>query len=538
MSKNTTDLVNRLKQSATDFEFYPTSQRMINLILQWIPNDASSIMDIGCGDGRVLKIFAEKCEHVKLYGIEKSEILTQAWHESIIPIGTEFWEQNLSQLMVDYIFCNPPYSEFEDWVCKIISEGYAKKAFLIIPQRWKESDAIKETLAKRGATTFHIGSDDFLDGDRKARAIVDIIEIRYPKTNSGRDGLIDPFNIWFDANIETFDKVDEFKESTTSEFLARKLSDASIDEIVECYQDEYNRMQDNYRAIFLLDYSILKELGIDKAHVRDGLKLKMAGLKNKYWKLLFDRLDAITSRLTTASRKKLLDRLTGNMAVGFTVNNCYSVVLWALKNANQYFDSQLIDLFKELATFEGIKNYKSNLKTWDQDNWRYSRWDFQKQHTHYSLDYRIVLQAGTTFCSADYMKYDYPGGLYKDRHNTIADIIAVFSNLGFTTNSQSSIQRSWQSGKWQDWYRADGEILFQTKAFQNGNMHFRFNQSAIKALNIEAGRLLKWVRTKEDVVDEMVMEDTPYTMEDAGKYFKSNRYLMSSNVKLLEAPKE
>ena len=69
-------------------------------------------------------------------------------------------------------------------------------------------------------------------------------------------------------------------------------------------------------------------------------------------------------------------------------------------------------------------------------------------------------------------------------------------------------------------------------------MHFRFNQSAIKALNIEAGRLLKWVRTKEDVVEEMIMDDGPYTMEDVDKYFKSNRYLLSSNVKLLEAPKE
>ena len=67
----------------------------------------------------------------------------------------------------------------------------------------------------------------------------------------------------------------------------------------------------------------------------------------------------------------------------------------------------------------------------------------------------------------------------------------------------------------------------------NGNMHFRFNQSAIKALNIEAGRLLKWVRTAEDVVEEM-----EYTAEDAKMYFKANKYILSSNIKLLEAPKE
>jgi len=528
---NTQNLVMQLKQAGQDAEWYPTTEKMILQVMQWLPKDADSIMDVGAGDGRVLKRFSEKCEHATLYSIERSQILIQNQPENVVPVGTEFFEQNLSCLAVNYIFCNPPYSEYEDWACKLISEGYAKKLFLIIPRRWKDSERIKDALKLRGASAHVIASDDFLEADRKARAIVDIVDILYPTEKWGETSA-DPFDRWFDQNIDTFERAKDFQESESGEALARRHSTSTIPEMVEAYRDEYNRMQENYRAIFKLDYAILKELGVDKKHVRDGLKLKMAGLKNKYWKVLFNRLDAITSRLSTASKKKLLDRLTGNTAVEFTEGNACSVVLWAIKNSNKYFDEQLIQLFRDLATFEGVSNYKSNTKTWNKDEWRYSRWDFQKLATHYALDYRIVIQYGSCLDKGSYSRWEYPGGLYRDRHDNIADIIAVMSNLGFSTHSQSSLDRVWTGGKWQDWYTSEGEILFQVKAYQNGNMHMRFMPEAIKALNIEAGRLLKWVRTKDDVIKEM-----GYTVEDLEKYFKSNSHILTSSVKLLEAPK-
>jgi hypothetical protein len=47
-----------------------------------------------------------------------------------------------------------------------------------------------------------------------------------------------------------------------------------------------------------------------------------------------------------------------------------------------------------------------------------------------------------------------------------------------------------------DWHHGDsGDVLFQAKAYMNGNMHFRFLPDAIKALNVEAGRLLGWLRS-------------------------------------------
>jgi len=62
----------------------------------------------------------------------------------------------------------------------------------------------------------------------------------------------------------------------------------------------------------------------------------------------------------------------------------------------------------------------------------------------------------------------------------------------------------------------------------NGNLHFRFMPDAIKALNINAGRLLKWLRTEEDVVSEL-----GYSWEDAKKYFNVNVRLLPKNINLL-----
>lgn len=524
-------MVAALTKSDQDFEWYPTTGAMIEVVAKWISVDAESILDIGAGDGRVLKGLSEKCPRAKLYSIELSQVLIQAQPDNVIPIGTSFLEQNLACLPVGYIFCNPPYSKYEEWVCKIVSEGYAQKSFLVIPQRWKESKLIAKSLEQRGATTRVIHSDNFHNAERQARAVVDVVEITYPRSGYRNEKVKDPFDIWFDQNIDTFSKAEEFKESETGSDLKKQYANASIDEMVAAYREEYELLEKNYRAIFKLDYAILHELNIDKDHVREGLKKKMAGLKIKYWQILFDRLDAITSRLSTKSRKVLLDKLTANTSVEFTATNAYAVVLWAIKNARQYFDDQLVDLFKALSTFDNVLKYKSNVKTWVKDDWRYFHRD-DRLPTHYTLDYRIVVVKYRAIQRWDesYSHWDHPGGLSRDCHDLIADVVAVMSNLGFSTYSLKSLDRKWIGGKWQDWYdTGSDEILFQVKGFMNGNLHFRFKSEAIMALNIEAARLLKWVRSPEEVVQEM-----GYTKKEANKYFSSNAHMLSS-VKLLGA---
>lgn len=523
------DLLGQVQDAGEDFEWYPTTDAMIAVVARHIPERFDSLMDIGAGDGRVLLKLAERCDQEpELYAIEKSSVLMQAQPERITPVGTDLFEQNLAHLPVDYIFCNPPYSEFEVWASMIIESSHAKKAFLVIPRRWKESKEIAAAITKRGATTRVIHSDDFQSGaDRRARAIIDIVEVSYPRKDDRcySNEIKDPFDVWFDEHISTFDA-----ETPGSEYecdrreLVRIRQFDTIREMVDGYCEEYARMEENYQAIFKLDYALLRELGVKKDAVREGIKVKMAGLKSKYWSLLFERLDVITNRLSTATRKKFLEKLTGRIPIAFTESNIYAVTLWAIKNANEYFKEQLVRLFRSLSTFDGVLNYKSNLRTWEKNGWRYN----VEEHSHYALDYRIVVQGFAGIFHSDFGRYEYPGDLHMSCHEMIDDVIAVFYNLGFRTVGVRSRDRAWSSNCWEDWRLSGGDVVFQVKAFKNGNRHFRFMPDAIKALNIEAGRLLGWLREPKDVETEM-----GYTTEDAARFFNGTQFIAPSNVKLL-----
>jgi hypothetical protein len=61
--------------------------------------------------------------------------------------------------------------------------------------------------------------------------------------------------------------------------------------------------------------------------------------------------------------------------------------------------------------------------------------------------------------------------------------------------------------------------------FLNGNLHFRFRPEAIKALNVEAGRLLGWLRSPAEAVAEL-----GYTPEEVARSFGVNHRLMLGSV--------
>lgn len=201
----TAQLVTRLQDAGQDHEWYPTTRRMLEPILRRLDKHTDSILDVGAGDGRVLRMFAERCEHAKLFAIEKAALLLQQLPESVIPVGTEFIEQDLMALRCSVVFSNPPYSEYELWAARIITTAHADDIYLILPQRWETSEAIAAALKARGAKAEIIHRDDFEDGDRPARAIVHVLRVRLARDRWGHNPE-DPFDRWFDQNIGTFDK--------------------------------------------------------------------------------------------------------------------------------------------------------------------------------------------------------------------------------------------------------------------------------------------------------------------------------------------
>lgn len=537
---STSSLVQQIKEAGQDFEFYPTTREIVYRVWRGIGRDSRhyNVLDIGAGNGNFFRLLDEfnrtkQCEDCyrpsfTKYAIEKSQILISNLPADVFVIGTDFHHQTLIDKEMDVIFCNPPYSEYEAWATKIIKEANAERVFLVIPTRWKESALIQQAIKSRGALVSVLDTYDFLNAERAARAKVNLISIFYGAEYDRSDSA---FNTWFD---ETFKfaapqkEVFEYEEeSQKAEKINAQLVKGQnlIERLEELYLDEMQRLYGNYRAIEKLDAGILSELNVDVEKLREGLKLRLKGTKNLYWEQLFNRLTAITDRLTAKSRRELLDKLEENTAVDYTAANAYAIVLWAIKNANQYMDSQLKELYLELSKPDNVLNYKSNQRTFQQDDWRYGA----EKPTHYKLDYRIINRLYKCFDT------DWDGNvreLYESAHNNINDIITVAKNLGFAVK-QSSFDFTWHPGEPQVFtYLEKGEEkqFMRAKAHLNGNIHYQFCKEFSKAFNVEAGRLFGWLRTAQEAAHEL---DLP--LAETTGYFGRQRAAMlgANNIKLL-----
>ena len=63
-------------------------------------------------------------------------ILSEQLPDDVILLGTDFNQQTVIDKKVDFIFCNPPYSEYDEWAEKIILQGNCNAIALVIPARW------------------------------------------------------------------------------------------------------------------------------------------------------------------------------------------------------------------------------------------------------------------------------------------------------------------------------------------------------------------------------------------------------------------
>ena len=212
-----------------------------------------------------------------------------------------------------------------------------------------------------------------------------------------------------------------------------------------------------------------------------------------------------------------------NTSVDFTADNAFAVVLWSIKNANDYFDKQLTTLYMRLSNKENVIPYKSN-KHFVKDDWRYSKSDMN----NYQLDYRIITQCYNAIQQSSY-GWDYTNNLSNTAHELISDIFTIAKNLGFNIDGNSQ-NREWKSGKAQDFYCKGGANLFASiKAFKNGNLHLKLDIKFMKKFNIEASRLNGWIKTAEEAVNEF----TDLTIEEALGYFGSNLQIGKQEVMFL-----
>lgn len=542
-------LLEQVKAAGQDFEWYPTTREILRYLYEdtkeMVINNGRyglSLLDCGAGDGKVFRVLEEFYEdelaaavdenerrrlqnwpyHLKKYAIEKSRPLIEALPDDVYIVGTEFHDQSLIDKDVNIVFSNPPYSEYEEWTNKILRETPAEIVYLVIPSRWQENERITETIERRSARHRVLGDFDFVNAeDRRARAKVQLVRF-----DLGTRNVRDPFSIWFDDHFKIDvapekERISDYERTKTLKSELRKQALIStenlIPELVRMYERDLRDLLENYRSLGDLDPELLKELGVSLDGLKEALKLKIKGLKNVYWNVLFDRLSSITERLTKKSREDLLRELTANTAVDFTESNILAVVIWVVKNANQYFDKQLLEVYSRLTEKECIRKYVSNTRI-VVDDWRY----LKEEMTHYALDYRIVTRCHNNFGGYE---YDKRNGIRSTTYDVIADVFVVASNLGIDVHPRDLDSVQWRPGKKNEFYDRQGELFVDIKAFQNGNVHFRFSPEFMRRLNVEAARLNGWIKSPQEAAEEIGV-----TVEEATAAFGRNLNLRAENA--------
>lgn len=509
----------RIKELNEDFEWYPTTDEIINSMendlsefLRKIHNyrRGNSFLDIGAGNGKVLKSVKKNFSNFNRFlFVEKSQFHNSNMDRDFCLLGSDFHKTTFIDKDVDVVFCNPPYSEFKDWTRKILKEfSSGTTVYMVIPERWKNDREIEGILKDRQIETKIVGSFDFENSeDRKARAKVDLIRFYIKKLADKGDPFFEFFSETFhypEPDIEE-QKIDRKEDELVG---GKNL----IERLCEIYDRRLLTLQENYKRICELDFSLLQEFEISKHSLSNSLKSKIVGLKKKCWKELFDGMDGINARLTNSSRQKMLELLNDRTGVDFNRENCYNVVLWVVKNANKYFEEQFLDLYDKMTEYANVENYKSNKRVFSKDQFRYSNtyWkDSKDEPTHYKLKIgnRIVLESSG---GLERHQFSYRHGLSERASDFIGDLLTIAENLGFKVISERPYPYQWNTNEAKQFFvDKDGkeEILFQVRAFYNGNMHFQFLPEFIHALNIQHGKLRGWIHTKEEAEKELLSKD-------------------------------
>ena len=548
--------IDELKSENSDFEWYPTTDEIINIIGDDILKADSllrldSLLDIGCGDGRVLE---KLNDHVKnssekmnyridnLYGIEKARLHIAQWSDKITFVGSDFYSTNISVIESDIIFCNPPYSAFEEWAASIINNSFTSVIYLVLPSRWVNSELIKSALLKRELTAETIHQTDFSNADRQARAKVDVIRIVsdfYSKplmSKTIQDSPYsfrgyrhnDPFDNWFNENFPDFiekssgiDAREKAEKAAKSEIFNQTNK---IDDLVSLYQRDLKKVVDSFLILNQLDVSVFDELKIDIRTIKKSIKEKINSLKAQYWNEFINNYEPITKRLTEKYRDKVYSNLMKKTKkIDFTSLNALIITEMVIKKADEYTAEQVKDFFFNLSSKDAIINYKSNEKVFSGgSSWRYLKPD-GKNHSHYQLDYRIVQPR---LFSID---TDYHGKIKGYTVQKVVNDICVIARLvGMPVpdycNGSEFINSDIEYGSrlavnYFDINKDEVTELFTIKFFKNGNQHLFLNKDFILRLNILMGKLCGWVNSANDAYEEMKAKNS--NKQDFEKMYKS-----------------
>jgi SAM-dependent methyltransferase len=552
-----------LKQRGEDFEFYPTTPEIMEAMkkdiwgylkkhkddyaAEWRNNkesvkihteytndssgkekkseslDISSFLDIGAGDGRVLDYF----EAAKKYGIEIARAQADDLiRRGVFIIGRNYWDVSLIEQRYGLVFSNPPFSCFEKWVNKILTECNFCLLYLVMPVRWKNQKEITKELERYETNV--VGEFDFSNADREARGRVNLVRVnaKWIKHKAERyfvqETVEDAFKRWIHEYITDFSNMSdsnyEYDRFEGDEKNALKLKLSPIAELIEDYENEKETLRQAFSVIGKLPLEVVKMLGQDKRSMLEIIKKAIEGLKSKYWRAAFDKLEPVKTRMTRKTRDSIFDKIKEFKTLDFNSDNIYSVIIWIINNCNVGILDQIGEVFDAMTRREYIEEYKSN-RHWAKGDWRHteSDWKYEKLPSRWKLglDYRIVI----SIWFGSYGKY-----------SVIDDFIVICRNLGFPIKAVCQPNYTLHQRE-QHFYTEDGELAFTMRFYTgNQNAHLKINKKLLMKFNIEIAKIRNWMSEPDDVAEEF---DIP--KEEAVKLWNSGPALIGkSDMKMLE----
>jgi hypothetical protein len=321
-----------------------------------------TFLDAGTGDGRVFDAISGVGSDIVInrrYGIEIAKAQADDLiNRGVFIIGRDFWKTSLYDKEYSVIFSNPPYSQFRAWTEKLFRESNFGVMYLVLPVRWKETLDMRCGIELYDAKI--IGEFDFLEADRAARARVHLIRITHKKkkvedryqgrslgfhTEFGDDADPDSFDRWIRENIGTF----EGKPEESEDEKAMKLRGSTIEELVESFEKEARDLLDLFKSIGNTPIRVIQALNIDRKSILELIRKEIGTLKKRYWRIAFDMLEGIKSRLIHETRSRLLNEMDEFSTLDFNEENIYSIIVWVVKHFNEYTDEQLLSVFDALT---------------------------------------------------------------------------------------------------------------------------------------------------------------------------------------------
>jgi hypothetical protein len=477
-----------------------------------------SFLDIGAGDGRVLDFFdARKKYGIEIAGAQADDLIRRG----VFLIGRNYWDVSLFEQQYGLIYSNPPFSIFDRWVNKILTECNFCLLYLVMPVRWKNQDMITKELERYETTV--VGEFDFSKADREARGRVNLVRVNAKWFKNAEEKytyqqtLEDAFSRWVREYIADFEeKLDLGWEEERKEALA--LKQTPIDQLITDYEIEKQSLGEAFRAIGKVDPAIIRLLKQDKNSMLEIIRKSIEGLKSKYWRAAFDKLEPVRTRMTRRTRDRIFEKIEEFKSLDFNADNIYSIIIWIINDCNIGILDQIGEVFDEMTSKEYIEEYKSN-RHWTKSDWRHTdrSWKYEKLPPRWKLglDYRIVV-------STYWHSYD--------RYSVIDDFIVICGNLGFPISPGCVPDYKLHSTE-QKFYTEDNELAFTMRYYTgNRNAHLKINKKLLMKFNIEVAKIRKWMSCPDDVAEEFSI-----AKDEAAQMWNNGLALLGAgDVKMLE----